>query len=94
MRIQSVEALDRAAAAVQRGIRVVLDRRLVQARQGQLDEIKLLLKPGGRGEVRFAMELEDHSRAIDFVLPGRFDVSPMVSGSIATVAGVLAVEDL
>ena len=94
LRVQGVEALDKAAQSVQRGIRVVFDGRSMQARKTALDELKGLLKAGGRAEVRFAIELEDKSRALDFTLPGRFDVSPSTSGLISTVPGVLAVEDL
>ena len=47
MRVEGLEALDKAAAGVQRGLRVVLDRRLIQGgKPGAITALKALLKPG------------------------------------------------
>ncbi len=94
MRVQHVEALDRAAAGVQKGLRVMLDRRVIQGPKGRLDELKKLLKPGGRGEVKLVVELDDRGRVLELALPGKFDVSPTQRGLISTVPGVIEVVDI
>src|SRR5262249_34666089 len=76
LRVQGLEALDKVANGVQRGLKVVLDRHMIQSRNGRLDELRARLKPGGKGEVRLVMELEDHGQALEIALPGQFDVSP------------------
>ena len=87
-------ALDRAAAGVQKGLRVMLDRRVIQGPKGRLDELKKLLKPGGRGEVKLVVELDDRGRVLELALPGKFDVSPTQRGLISTVPGVIEVVDI
>jgi DNA polymerase III subunit alpha len=94
MRVQAVEALDRAAAGVQRGLRVTLDRRVIQGPKGRLDELKKLLKPGGRGDVKLVIDLDDRGRTLELALPGKFDVSPTQRGLISTVPGVLDVVEV
>ena len=64
-----------------------------------MDEIKALLKTGGKGEVRFAMEVAGVPnvpgiRAIEFALPGRYELGPQQRGLIATVPGVLEVVEI
>jgi DNA polymerase III subunit alpha len=98
MRVGGMEALEKAAAAVQRGMTLVLDRRLIQQDKAKLDELRKMLVPGapgkGGGEVRFRIGLEDRERELEFALPGRFDVSPTQQGMISTIPGVLDVIDL
>jgi DNA polymerase III subunit alpha len=98
MRVGGIEALELAAAAVQRGMTLVLDRRLIQQNKAKLDELRKMLVPGlpgkGGGEVRFRIGLEDRERELEFALPGRFDVSPNQQGLISTIPGVLDVIDL
>ena len=67
LRVQSMEALEAAAATVQRGLKLVLDRRLIEAGGEQLIEIKKALKPGGKGEVQFVVPLGEQRE----VLTGR-----------------------
>jgi DNA polymerase-3 subunit alpha len=74
MRVEGLEALDKAAAGVQRGLKLVLDRRLVQASANHVALLKSHLKHGGR--------------EIELVIPGRYDVSPARAGVLATVPGV------
>jgi DNA polymerase III subunit alpha len=92
LRVQSVEALEAAAASVQRGLRLVLDRRLIEAGDDQLIEIKKTLKPGGKGEVKFVVPLGE--RDIEITLPGRYEVSPMQMGELSTLPGVLEVIEM
>jgi len=98
MRVQGIEALDKAVAGLQRGYAIVLDRRAVQAGTA-LAELKQLLKPGGKGEIRLMVEIDDFpsrgsGRAVEFTMPGRYDLSPHVRGLLTTAPGVLDVRDL
>jgi DNA polymerase-3 subunit alpha len=92
LRAQVIESLDQAANGVQRGLKVLLDPRLVQADGARLEEIRALLKPGGKGIVQLALQLDD--REVEIAMPGRFDVSPAQKGALATVEGVLEVMEI
>ncbi|RTL63992.1 MAG: DNA polymerase III subunit alpha, partial [Hyphomicrobiales bacterium] len=93
LRAQGIQSLDEAAAGVQRGLKVVLDKRAAQAK-GAMAELKSLLKPGGKGTIVIAMALEERGREIEFALPGRFDISPAQQGAISTVPGVVEVVEV
>ncbi len=99
MRVQGIERLDAAAANVQRGLKVVLDARAFQMRQARIEQIKSHLKPGGKTEVRLAVEVAGvpgiaGSRALEFALPGRYEIGPMQRGQITTIPGVLEVVEI
>ncbi|KAB2917093.1 MAG: DNA polymerase III subunit alpha [Hyphomicrobiaceae bacterium] len=94
LRAQGIESLDQAANSVQRGLKVVLDRRTLQSNKRVLDELKALLRPGGKGIVCFSVPLEDRGREVEIAVPGRFDVSPAQKGAISTVPGVLEVVEI
>ena len=84
-----------AAATVQRGLKVVLDKRTVHgARATTVAELRKLLKPGGKGTIELAMTIEEKGREVAFVIPGRFDISPAQQGAISTVPGVLEVLEI
>ncbi len=92
MRVQSIEALDKAAANVPRNLKLVLDRRNIASNAARLSEISKRLKPVARGgEVRIVLPLDDRSCEMEFVLPGRYDVSPQEAGRIAALAFVTEV---
>jgi DNA polymerase III subunit alpha len=91
MRVQSIESLEAAAASVQRGLKVVLDRRVVQD-SGGLAELQRQLKAGGKGQVQIVLPLD--GREIEFELPGRYEVGPMQKGALSTVRGVLEVLEI
>ena len=93
LRAQSIQSLDEATEGLQRGLRVVLDGRAFQA-NGCIDELKAMLKPGGKGIVCLSMMLEDRRREVEIAMPGRFDISPAQKGAISTVPGVLEVVDI
>jgi len=93
LRVQHLEALDKAAGAVQRGLKVVLAADAVIARRSEIAGIKELLKPG-RGEIRLILRLDEKSRDVELAVPGRYEVNPMLKGSLSTVPGVLEVLDL
>jgi DNA polymerase-3 subunit alpha len=97
MRVQSMEALDKAAAEIERGLRIVFDTGVLAARRGLADEFKALLKPGQRGarkggEVRLVLPVG--ARELEIVLPGRYDVSPAQAGQLSTVPGVVEVLEI
>ncbi len=97
MRVQSLEALDKAALNVPRNLRIILDRSILQSAASQrFSEARALIKPAGPkgGEVRFILPLEDSRREIEFTLPGRFDISPQDAGRLSAIPGVIEVIEL
>ena len=97
MRVQSMEALDKAASEIERGLKIVFDTGVLAARRGVLDEFKSHLKPGQTGarkggEVRLVLPVG--ARELEIVLPGRYDVSPSQAGQLSTVPGVLEVLEI
>ncbi|RUO97805.1 DNA polymerase III subunit alpha [Hyphomicrobium sp.] len=77
MRVQSIEELDKAASAVPRNLKLVLDRKSVIAKAAPVSDVSKYLKPNARGgEIRIVLPLEDRNRELEFVLAGRYDVSP------------------
>ncbi|MBV1696276.1 MAG: DNA polymerase III subunit alpha, partial [Hyphomicrobiales bacterium] len=91
MRVEGIEALDRAAANVQRGIRVTIDERSMVRAKAKLAEVAKHLKTGGKGEVVVVFQLDEPRTAATISLGKRFDVSPAVRGAISTVPGVVEV---
>jgi DNA polymerase III subunit alpha len=94
MRVNSLENLDKAAANVPRGIKIMLDDRLVKTNSAVLDELKAMLKPAtarGGTTVEMYLRLYDVDREIRWDMPGKFDISPTDRGIISTVPGVLEV---
>jgi DNA polymerase III subunit alpha len=94
LRAQGIEALDAAAGAMQRGLKVVLDPHCIAQRKDALGELREQLKPGGKGEIRLVLQLEDRGREMEFALPGRYDVSPMRKGMLSTVQAVVEVVEM
>ncbi len=92
LRVQAMQSLDEAANGLQRGVKVVLDGGAVEA--GRLDDLKAMLKPGGKGTVCLSLALADRGREVEIAMPGRFDISPAQKSAIATVPGVLEVVDI
>jgi len=99
MRVQALESLERAASNAQRGFKLVLDGRALTAQKARLDEIKALLRPGGRGEVQIAFDVGGvpgvaGSREIRVDLPGRYEIGPRERGELTTIPGVLDVVEI
>ena len=94
LRVQGIEALDAAAGDVQRGWKVLLDPRWIAQRKDVLEEVRAQLKPGGKGEVRLVLQLDDCGREVELALPDRYDLSPVRKGTISTVPGVVAVAEM
>ena len=94
MRVQALESLDKAAANVPRNLKVVIDRKTAVSKTSRLGDLRASLKPGARGgEVRLVLQLDDRGREIEFIVPGRYDVSPQVAGKISALADVLDVSE-
>ena len=79
---------------MQRGLKLVLDRRVLQGSKNGIADLKARLKPGGKGTISISLELDDKGREVEIAMPGRFDISPAQKGAIATVPGVLEVVDV
>jgi len=94
MRVEGIEALDKAVANVQRGLKLVLDRHVIEKNVGAMAQIKARLKPGGKGEIRFVLPLGDRGKEIEFTVPGRYDASPAAAGMLSTMPGVSEVLEI
>ena len=91
-RILNAEPLDKAAAKMQRGLRIYL------RDTKSLDSVAKRLAPqrdsgSGTGDVSLVLRL-DMQTEVEFKLDGRFQVSPQIAGAIKAVAGVEQVESL
>jgi len=84
-RIQSAEPLDKAAAKLQKSLRVFL------RHEAPLDAVAKRLDPKGDGEVSVVLML-DAGAEVEVKLPGRFKVSPQIAGAIKAVPGVIEVQ--
>jgi DNA polymerase-3 subunit alpha len=84
-RIQSVEPLDKAAAKLQKGLRVfVRDDKPLEAVSKRLDA-------KGDGEVSI-VALLGAGAEVELKLPGRYKVSPQIAGALKAVPGVIEVQ--
>ena len=88
-RIQSVETLDRAAAKVQKGLRIfVRDEAPLDAVAKRLD--KAGDRGEGEGEVNLIVMLGAGAE-VEVKLPGRYKLNPQIAGAIKAVPGVVEV---
>jgi DNA polymerase III subunit alpha len=94
MRVEGIRGLDDAAAGVQRGLKVVLDRHVLQKSAEPIAKLKSRLKQGGKGEIRLVLPLEDRGREIELIIPGRYDVSPSCAGILSASPGVVEVLEM
>jgi DNA polymerase-3 subunit alpha len=103
-RIQTVDALDRAAAKVQKGLRIFLrDAAPLDAVAKRLDKGNGRGEGGGsapnggqggahgEGEVNLVVMLGAGAE-VEVKLPGRYKVSPQIAGAIKAVPGVIEVQ--
>jgi DNA polymerase-3 subunit alpha len=77
-----------------KGLKLVLDYRVIEKDANALALIKSRLKPGGKGEIRLMLPLGPRGKEIEFVDAGRYDVSPTVAGILATIPGVVEVLEI
>jgi DNA polymerase-3 subunit alpha len=94
LRAQSIESLDAAAESIQKGVKVLLDGRVLNSNRSAIEELHALLRPGGKSTVCFGITLSDARRELEIALPGRFEVSPVQKSALQTVPGVLEIIDL
>lgn len=86
-RILSVEALDRAAARVQHGLRVRLGSMI------ELEALKDRLPGQGKGEIIFVLSLDEMEREVEMTMPGQFNVGPREASKLRNLQGVLEVQE-
>ncbi len=98
LRVQAVEALDKVAASVERGLLIFCDPDAINSGPQLFDEIKSNLEPpiaGTRGgEIRLVLPVRGRGRELELRLPDKYDVSPNAAGHLSTVAGVREVEEI
>jgi DNA polymerase III subunit alpha len=88
-RIQTVEALDRAAAKIQKGLRIfVRDEAPLDAVAKRLDRASE--RGEGDGEVNLVVMIGADAE-VELKLPGRYKISPQIAGAIKAVPGVVEV---
>jgi DNA polymerase III subunit alpha len=88
-RIQTVEALDRAAAKIQKGLRIfVRDEAPLDAVAKRLDRAGE--QGQGDGEVNLVVMIGAGAE-VELKLPGRYKISPQIAGAIKAVPGVIEV---
>jgi DNA polymerase-3 subunit alpha len=86
LRLQGVEVLDKAAAAIVMGLKIfVRDAR-------PLESIAMRLANGGRAPVRLVL-LQDKGREVELALGTKFTITPQIKGAIKAIDGVVDVQD-
>ena len=96
-RIQTVETLDRAAAKLQKGLRIfVRDEAPLDAGAKRLDKAGDRGEGEGQGEGQGGGEVNlivmlGAGEEVEVKLPGRYKVSPQIAGAIKAVPGVVEV---
>jgi DNA polymerase-3 subunit alpha len=93
LRTNGIQSLNDAAASVQRGLKLRLDKRIVQSKN-TIAELKQMLKPGGKGSILLSMDIDEKGREVEFAIPGKFDISPDQQGQLSTVPGVVEVVEV
>jgi DNA polymerase-3 subunit alpha len=86
-RIQMAEPLDKAAAKLQKALRVFL------RSEAPIESVAKRLDGQGDGEVSVVLLLGQGTE-VEVKLPGRFKVSPQVAGAIKAIPGVVEVQAL
>ena len=100
MRVQGIRGLNDAAAALESGLKVTVDERMIASQRFKIADLKPHLRPGAQspnrkgGEIRLVVALGRQGREVEIILPGRYDVSPSQAGQLSTVAGVLDVAEV
>ncbi len=86
LRLQGVEVLDKAAAAIVTGLTIfVRDTK-------PLDSIAMRLSSGGKAPVRMILQLES-GREVELALGNKFAITPQIKGAIKAIQGVVDVHD-
>ena len=95
MRLQSLEALDVAVGAVQRGLCLEFSNAVLNDDKGRdmLKELHGYLKPGA-GQIKIALTLREQGCACELTLKGRFDTGPQIRGALGTLPGLVSLREL
>jgi DNA polymerase III subunit alpha len=86
-RIQTAEPLDKAAAKLQKALRVFV------RDPAPIESVAKRLDGQGDGEVSMVLMLREGTE-VEVKLPGRFKVSPQIAGAIKAIPGVVEVQAL
>ena len=86
LRLQGVEILDKAAAAIAQGLTIFV------RNANPLDSIAMRLGSGGRAPVRMIVQL-DTGREVEMSLGNKFAITPQIKGAIKAIQGVIDVHD-
>jgi DNA polymerase-3 subunit alpha len=86
-RIQTAEPLDKAAAKLQKALRVFV------RDEAPIESVAKRLDGKGDGEVSMVLMLREGTE-VEVKLPGRFKVSPQIAGAIKAIPGVVEVQAL
>jgi DNA polymerase-3 subunit alpha len=86
MRVQSLEALEKAASAIPRNWKLILKCANLKSEAARLSEMSGQFQPAARGgEVRLLLPLDDRNCEMELVLPGRYVFSQNEIGRIAAL---------
>jgi DNA polymerase-3 subunit alpha len=81
MRVQSLEALEKAASASPRNWKLILKCANLKSEAARLSEMSGQFQPAARGgEVRLLLPLDDRNCEMELVLPGRYVFSQQEIG--------------
>ncbi len=92
LRVQGLQALDEAAAGLQREVKIILDPDIVAASPQSIVDLRAMLKLGGKSDIRFILRLDDRDAEIDIGFArARFDLTAAQRGTMTTMPGVLEI---
>ena len=92
LRVQGLQALDEAAASLQREVKIILDANVIAANPQRITDLRALLQAGGKSDVRFILRLDDRDAEIDIGFTrARFDLTAAQRGTMTTMPGVLEI---
>ena len=92
LRVQGLQALDEAAASLQREVKIILDANVIAANPQRITDLRALLQTGGKSDVRFILRLDDRDAEIDIGFTrARFDLTAAQRGTMTTMPGVLEI---
>ncbi len=87
LRLQGVEALDKAAATITQGIQIFM------RDASAIANIAKRLQTGGRSPARVTLMLEG-GREVEIGLGSKFNINPQIKGAVRAMDGVVDVQDL
>ncbi|MBI1239587.1 MAG: DNA polymerase III subunit alpha [Alphaproteobacteria bacterium] len=87
LRVQTVKSLDDVVAETGAGLRVFVND------AAPLTPLQRLVNRPGRGIVNLVLQLED-GREVELELPGRFTVTPQLTGAVRALPGVLEAQEI